>query len=96
MGEGINETKQAVIGIMELACYLIKRFKDGVDIGDGLDILKQLISGSDLKKYVNDAVENINQVPAELKDLDAQEIVELSSLLIGYVPEIIEALKKSE
>lgn len=93
---GIKELKEALVGVQELSLVLLKHLKDGVQIGqDSAAIFAELLSNEDLKSKLSVAFEGVKHVPAEVKDLSAQEIVELISLELVYVPKFVEALKKS-
>lgn len=91
---GIKESKEALIGINELAIFIAKRLKDGVgmdDIGAIIDLLK---NDGEFKIKVAAAFDGIKAVPEEMKDIDINEGVELAMVQVMYMPKIIEAFKK--
>lgn len=90
---GVVETKEALIGVNELALYLISRFKDGLGLDDALDLFAKLASDAQFKEVFSKAIEGIGNVPGEVKDLDLYEGMELAELQIRYVPKYVEAFK---
>jgi len=93
---GIKETKEAFAGVNELALFLIDRLKDGVGIDDAVALFNALRDDEEFKAVLSAAVDGIKAVPAEIKDLDAGEGVELGMLALMYVPKYIAAFKKEE
>ena len=91
---GIKETKEALIGINEFSLLLAKLFKDGAQFTDFAELFSELTSNEDLKAKMKAAWEDIQKIPAEIKDIDLAEGAELGIIQIGYVPKFIEALKK--
>lgn len=91
---GIKETKEALHGILVLGAFVASRAKDGLKADDGLALVQKLMSDDEeFKKALSDAVDGIGQVPAEVKDLDVQEGLDL---IIGAAPDIlkiVDALK---
>lgn len=93
---GIKETKEAVIGVFEVAIELIKGFKDGVQLGDFVQFWNDFKDDPEFQQKLKDAYEGIGQVPDEIGDLDAYEGVELVGVVLPYIPKIIEAFKKEQ
>lgn len=91
---GIQETKEALIAINEIAVFLVQRLKDGVDINDVIAIWDKLKDDEEFKSKLEAGWKNIKDVPAEIKDIDIMEGVELSMLQIQYIPKYVEAFKK--
>jgi hypothetical protein len=92
---GIKESKEALIAVNALAVFLVEQFKDGVQFSDFMELYAKVMSDDLFKQKMMDAYVGVSQIPAEMKDLDVQEIIELTSLQLSYVPKIIESLKKS-
>jgi hypothetical protein len=90
----IKETEEALLAVNILSIYLIKQFKDGVQISDFMDLYSKIMSDDDFKSKMMDAYQGVQNIPAELKDLDLQEIIKLTSLQLSFLPEIIDAIKK--
>ena len=91
---GIKETKEAIVGLLELATCLAEKFNDGVQVKDFSELWAKLQIDEGFKKKLSDAYEGANGIPAELKDLDLYEGVEMSSVVLAYLPKIVDALKK--
>lgn len=95
MKEGIQETKEVLLALNELSLMLVKHLKDGFQLGkDSAAIVGELMMNTELKASLSKAAENVSKVPAELKDLDVSEGVELAISQAVFVPKLIEALKK--
>ena len=90
---GIKETKEVVVGVNELAIELVKHFKDGVQFTDALGLIETLKTNEDFKAKLVAAYENIQAVPAEVKDISLVEGMELVMVQAAYLPKIIEAAK---
>lgn len=93
---GTKETKEVLIAVNKVSLLLIKHLKDGFQAGkDGLAIVSEIMSTEELKQSLIDAAVGVSAVPAEMKDLDAQEIIELVMLQAMLVPDVMNALKKA-
>lgn len=91
---GIKETKELLIAINMLAVELIKLVKDGIQASDAAVLVAIISSNEPVKNALFAAFSNISAVPAEVKDLDVAEIVELVGAEVGLLPAILEAMKK--
>lgn len=92
---GIQESKEVLIGANELSVFLIGILKDGIQLSSDVSaIIAKLSTDSEFRSKLEDAYKGVAAVPAEMKDIDVGEAVELIVLQAGYVPKIIEALKK--
>ncbi len=92
---GIQETKEVLVAANELAVFLIGILKDGVSLSQDVKaIIEKLSNDEDFKEKMQAAFAGVSAVPSEVKELDGKEIVELVVLQAGYVPAIIDALKK--
>jgi len=92
---GIKECKEALIGINELAVVLASVFKDGAQIGDAAVLWAKLQADPEVSAKLVAAYQGVSLIPAEVKDLDLGEGVELVSLQAAYVPKLIAALSKA-
>lgn len=90
---GIKETKEALIGVNELAIEIVKHAKDGIQASDAVAILDDFKNNPELKAALEAAIENIKGVPAEVSDMSLKEGIELAIVQVSYAPKIIEALK---
>lgn len=94
MSTGIQETKEVLIAANELTLVVIKHVKDGVAVSDIPAIVSEIIASDSFKLALVDAVKGVTNVPAEIKDIDLTEGMELGKVQLAYVPKILEALKK--
>ena len=92
----VKETKEMLVGVNELSVYLICKFMDGVQFSDFSEMYAKLIADPEFKKIMLDAYEGVEAIPAEMKDIDVGEVIELTSLQLSYIPKIINAIKKPE
>lgn len=92
---GIKETKEALVGVNELSIALIGTLKDGFQpVKDVTELYAKLAADPVVSAKLMDAYANIGAVPAEVKDLDVAEGMELAGVQLAYVPKLIEAFKK--
>ena len=85
--EGIKEITEVIQAANKLSCDVIKGLKDGVQFDDINIIIKNIDS-------IKTAIEGVDSIGAELKDLDLNEVKELVSLAIDLVKNVIEAVKE--
>jgi hypothetical protein len=95
MAGGINETKELLVAVDELALFLISVLKDGFKASEDIPaIIAKLSKDEEFVAVMKKAVEGIANVPAEIKDLQIEEVVELVQLELAYVPKFLNAIKK--
>lgn len=90
----IKETKELLVGLNEVAVFLISIFKDGFDLDDFGAIWDKLIKDEEFKKKLEAAYADAGKIPEEFTDLDLLESMEILKIQADYVTKIIEALKK--
>ncbi|HRT83935.1 MAG TPA: hypothetical protein P5523_04790 [Bacteroidales bacterium] len=91
----IKETKEALIGLNELALVIAVRLKDGFQVVEDISaVVAKLMSDAEFQAKLQAAYENIGAIPEEIKDLQLNEVIELVGVQVGYVPKFVEALKK--
>ena len=90
---GIQETLEVLQAVNELALVLVKNFKDGVQVGDAVAIVSQLLSDEEFKAKIGKAFENVSKVPAEIADFGLEDAGVLFSEEIAFVPKLISAFK---
>ena len=90
--KGIEEAKELIKGVNKLIIILVREFKDGFQIEDLVSIFTQLATDKDLREAIN----GMDQLGGEFKDLDWSEGIELGQILLGLVPEIMKELKDSD
>lgn len=92
--QGIKEVKEVTAAIMEISVGIAAVLKDGYQASDIAALFKAFAEDEGMKKKLGDAAEGISKVPAELKDLDWNERIELGTIMLQFVPRMIEALRK--
>ena len=90
--KGIEEAKELIKGVNKLIIILVREFKDGFQIEDLVSIFTQLATDKDLREAIN----GMDKLGGEFKDLDWSEGIELGQILLGLVPEIMKELKDSD
>ena len=93
MNQGIQETKEAVVGLIKLSAELAKLFKDGVQAADAMALVAKYNSDGDFKAAMDAAYQNIQAIPEEVKDLDLVEGIDLGMAVLKEVPALVAALK---
>ena len=90
----VKESREALVAINQLSVLLIKQFKDGIQMADFMELYAKILADPEVKAKMMAAYEGVSKIPAEMKDIDLKEIIELSSLQLSFLPEIIDAIKK--
>lgn len=91
---GIQETKEALEAVGALGAVLAVHLKDGFQAGKDVPaIAADLFLKPDVREAMQRAGDGIQNVPAEMKDIDAAEAMELAQVGISTVKEILTALK---
>ena len=90
---GIEDVKNLLKAVKVLALYIIDRARDGVAVDDLLNLFIKLQTDAEFLRTLTQAFAGIKNVGAEIKDLQLQEVIELASLLISYVPVIADSFK---
>jgi hypothetical protein len=86
---GVKETKEMLIGLVALGAVVADLLKDGPQIQDAISLGTKLMSDEGFKAKLAAAVEGAGQVPAEIKELDLADFLDLAKSL----PEVLEAMK---
>lgn len=92
---GIKETKELLIGVNELSIVLVGLLKDGAQVSDAAALIEKMKSDPEFMAKLQAAYDKINEVPAEIKDLNLAEGLELVIEQAKFVPKILEAAKKA-
>ena len=80
---GIKETKEALVFGLEVGAGVFAALKDDgkVTVGDALVFTPAMVS-------LPAALDGADQIPAELKDLDENELMEIKDLVLGKLPTV--------
>jgi len=93
---GIDETKEVLVAVNQIAIFLLLILLDGLQVfKDVRAIIAKLKDDDDFRIVLQNAVDNIKAVPAEVRDLDAGEIIQLSGIQLEYLPKILAAVKRA-
>ena len=84
--KGIKETTDVVVAANTLVISIIKAFKGGFDVGD----IKTIIEENAVT--LKNAIEGVGEVPAELKDLSLEEIIQLIGTEGTFLPELLKVI----
>ena len=93
--KGIVQTKEALVGLMEISVILAEILKDGAQTSDLITFWQKFQEDVEIKKKLLNAFVDISNVPTEVSDLDVAEVVELVSAMLPYVSKLVLALRKS-
>jgi hypothetical protein len=91
--EGVKETKEALLGIIVLGAFVAERAKDGLQLNDLGALIEKFTKDEEFKAKLQAAVDGIDKVPAEVKDLSIAEMFELATVLPALI-EVIDSMKK--
>lgn len=91
---GVKETKEALIGVNEVSLCLAEKFKDGVQVTDFTEFYAKVTADEDFKSKVKAAYDNYKAIPAEIKDVDAGEGIELAVVQLDYAPKFLAVFSK--
>lgn len=93
---GIKETSEALTAVNKIGLDIAKRFQDGVGVEDFTAFWTKLQNDAEFKAIMQEGYESYTKVPAEFKDLDAGEAMELGLVQIDFIPQYIETFKKKD
>jgi hypothetical protein len=67
--------------------------KDGIDVDDALAVYSKVIADEAFKKMILEAYDKYDQIPAEIKDIDIAEGLELVQVQTSYIDKYLETFK---
>ena len=80
----VKESKELLIALVKLGKLAAKQLGDGVDLSDAVAIAKAL-ADEEFRKALVDGFSGLSAIPAEAKDIDAAEAVELLGVLYAEI-----------
>lgn len=92
----MKETKEVLVSLNELALIVAKHAKDGLQISDVNAVVSDCIASNEFKKAMSAAVENIAQVPTEIKNRTIGDIIEIILVEADYISKIISIFTKKD
>ena len=90
--QGIQETKEAVAGVLVLGAVITKELKNGFDLSDIVAAVNAINADPVKKAVIEAALKDIFKVSEEIKDLSMKEGVEVAGVVIQHIPAILDAL----
>ena len=90
---GIKETTEVIAALGAIAPAIVKTMKDGVQVTDAVTIYEQIVRNEEVKAKIMAAIENIQAVPEEVKDLQIIEVAELVLVSAKQTFEVIKSLQ---
>jgi hypothetical protein len=91
----IKETSEVLDAAGDLGALLVKHIRDGVQATDAAGIAAELMTRPDVIASLKRAADGIQNVPAELRDVDAVEGLDLATIGINNAKKVLTALKAS-
>jgi len=88
-----KETKEFIVGSLELSIIIMSLVKDGVQFSDVAGLIAKLQSDPQLQQKLQQGIEGVKKIPGEVSDLDMLEVVDLVTVITQYIPKMITALK---
>ena len=79
---GIVETKETILALLTLGKFVAERAKDGLSLADAAALVEKFVMDAEFKGVLEAGVKGLDAIPAELKDIEAGEALELAALLI--------------
>jgi hypothetical protein len=76
----VKETKELIVALVKLGKLSAKLLGDGVDLSDAVALAKAF-ADEDFRKCIVEGFSGLQAIPAEAKDIDAAEAVELVGAL---------------
>jgi hypothetical protein len=90
-----KDLNELVIGLLELSLQVVEvAKKDGFNTMALVDLYQHIWKDEDVKAKVMAAIDGYKNVPANLKEVDFNEGIQLAALLVSYAPKFVAALKQ--
>lgn len=90
----MKNTKEAVVGFIAIAALMAEVFKDGVQLTDAMTVWTKIQGSPELLAKIMAAYQEIEQVPSEVKEVSAEEVLEIVAASLPEIKNLILALKK--
>lgn len=91
--EGIKETKEMMVGCLAIAVVFAKLAKDGVQLTDAVQLMAEL-QKPEMQEKLKSAMDQKEKIPAEMKDLNFAEGLELIGAMLPGLEELYKAVAK--
>ena len=93
---GTKEVTEALVAANEITLDLIGRFKDGVGFEDFAGFWTKLKTDAAFEEKLKAGFDQYALIPAEVKDIDGGEGMELAAVQIDFIPKFVDSFKKEE
>ena len=90
---GIKETEEALEAILLLGLMFWKSFHDGFQVDDLGALWDTYKHDDDFNEAMGNAFDGYKNIPAEVKDLQLDEAIALSAVMMKYLPKYLNAIK---
>lgn len=90
---GVKDTKECLLGLLKITALMASVFKDGIQAQDITVVLTKIIEDEKLKELLLAAYNDIDKVPSEVKDMSLPEAIELMTLALPEVLNIVMNMK---
>lgn len=79
----VKETKEFVVAAIKLGKFVAEQAKDGLNWKDAAALANKIMVDEAFRSALIGAIEGVQQIPAEVKDLSWNEGVELVTIAIA-------------
>ena len=90
---GNEELKEALVSLLEISLVVAELLKDGAQLSDLGILWQKFFQDPKFKEKIELGFEGMKKVPAEVKDLDLAESMELVMLLVPYLNKFVGVIK---
>lgn len=90
----VKETKEALVGLNEVSLLMVRRFSDGMQFEDFKAFWDAFKHDPEFEAKMKAAFDGWAKIPAEVKDMDLKEGIELVGVQVEYVPKLLAAFKE--
>lgn len=87
---GVKESSEGAIALLKIGTEIKVLLKDGAQLKDASDLAKALTQPGPLKDVVDAGLKDISLATKELKELDAQDVLQL---MTNVGPSVLEFVK---
>lgn len=90
----MKNTKELVVGFIAMAALMAESFKDGIQAADALAIWAKIQSNPALMEKLMAAYTDVDQISTEVKEVSAEEVLEVIVAALPEIRNLMLALKK--
>lgn len=90
---GIKETTEILDAAFEVAGFVVRQLKDGLDFEDGLAFYREIVGNAEFRDKLIAAWDNFAIAGDELKDLSVLEGLDIGIVSLTGAKKIVKALQ---